>query len=375
MCRAEQRREVIRPLLRSPMRFYPTLVVLCALLSQLALAQVPVPSEAYTLHAKEERGNGFSLSEQVALPGSVVLLDHERSLLVLVPQADGAWVLKRLRGWDTRIPVEDTVEITGEPGQGTKVSIATDVNLSRDGRYLLVRINYRRGAIGANERNRSAVVTLIDMKSFAVVSRQTTTDPLLADSQWAFDEHNDLVTTGLGKRLTEVEPSSRRVTDHYVAAALEMPTLIARDPCEYDSVMTLQSGGAGWTKPVIASASEGCAALTTRADVDSVQALPGYHKTEPLKFAVGCYELDSDQKLGLALADCREGKSHADGMLVTTSAHMAKVFSTTSRQTILTIPLSHDWKGVTGLLVSVESGNYVVLVKRGIHIEVYRLQG
>ena len=174
--------------------------------------------------------------------------------------------------------------------------------------------------------------------------------------------------------MTEVEPSSRTVRDHYLAAALEMPTLVARDPCEYDSVMKLQTGGAGWTKPMITNVSNGCALLVTRANVYSVQALPGSHKTELLKGALGCHELDSDQKLGLALADCREGKSHADGMLVTTSAHTANVFSTTSKQAVLTIPLSHDWKGVTGLLASVDSGDYVILVKRGIHIEVYRLQ-
>ena len=60
-------------------------------------------------------------------------------------------------------------------------------------------------------------------------------------------------------------------------------------------------------------------------------------------------------------------------MFVTTSAHAANVFSTTAKQTVLTIPLSHDWKGVTGLLASVNSGNYVILVTRGIRIEVYRL--
>jgi hypothetical protein len=355
------------------MRSCLTSFVLIALLSDLGVAQTPVPSEVYTLHAKEERRNGFSLSEQIALPSSVVLLDHQHSLLVLVPQADGAWVLKRLRGWDTKAPTEDTLGITGEKGQGTQVAIDTDLNLSRDGRYILVRINYRSGAIGATERNRSAVVTLIDMKSFSSISRQTTTDPLVADSLWAFDEHDDLITTGLDRRLTEVGPSSRTVTDHYLAAALEMPTLLARDRCEYDSVTKLQTGATGWTKPIIANASDGCAVLVSRANVNSVEALPGPHTTKPLNFALGCRELKVDEKLHAALADCREAKSHADGLFVTTSAHTANVFSTATKQTVLTIPLSRKWKGVTGLLASVGSGNYVVLVKEGIHIEVYRL--
>lgn len=362
-------------LLRSVMRFRPLSFVLITLLSQPVFAQSPVQSEAYTLHAKEERGNGFSLSGQVALPGSAILLDQEHSLLVLIPQGDGAWVLKRLRSWDTKAPTEDTLEIAGEPGKGTDVFIQTDLNLTSDGRYLLVRINYRSGGIGATERNRAAVITMIDMKRFAVLSRQTTTNPLLADSQWAFDEHNDLVTTRLEKRLTETEPSYRMVTDHYSAAALEMPTLIARDPCEYDSVMKLSTDATGWTKPTVVHATDGCAALVARAHVDSVQALPGQQKADLLKVALGCNEVDSDHKLGLTLADCREGKSHADGLFVTTSRHTANVFSTTSKQEILTIPLSHDGKGVTGLLASVNSGNYVILVKRGIHIEVYRLPG
>lgn len=341
--------------------------------ASLSRAQTPVPSEVYKLHAKEERRNGFSLNEQIALPSTVVSLDHEHSLLILVPQADGEWVLKRLHGWDTKTPTEDTLEITGEKEQGRQVSIDTDLALSRDGRYVLVRINYRSGAIGATGRNRSAVVTLVDMGSFATLSRQTTTDPLIADSLWAFDEHDHLITKGLDRRLTEVGPSSRTVRDHYLAAALEMPTLLARDRCEYDSVMMLQTGGSGWTKPTIENASVGCAVLVSRANVNSVEALPGPHKTEPLKFALGCNELDIDQMLHLALADCREGKSHADGMFVTTSTHTANVFSTATKQTVFTIPLSHDWKGVTGLLASVGSGNYVVLVKRGIYIEIYRI--
>ena len=350
-----------------------TSFVLTAVLSGVGVAQTPVPSEVYTLHAKEERRNGISLMEQITLPGSVVLLDHQQSLLILVPQADGEWVFKRLRGWDTKTPTEATLEITGEKDQGTQVSIDTDLNSSRDGRYILVRINYRSGAIGATERNRSAVVTLIDLKSFTSISRQTTTDPLIADSLWAFDKNDDLITTGLDRRLTEVGPSSRTVTDHYLAAALELPTLLAQDRCEYDSVMKLQPGTNGWTKPAIANATVGCAVLVSRAHVTSVEALPGPHTTESLNFALGCRELDVDEKLHLALDDCREGKSHADGMFVTTSAHTANVLSTKTKQSLLTIPLSHNWKGVTGLLASVASGNYVVLVKEGVHIEVYRL--
>ncbi|WP_353071548.1 hypothetical protein [Tunturiibacter gelidiferens] len=313
------------------------------------------------------------MSEQITLPSSVVLLDHQHSLLVLVPQADGAWVLKRLRGWDTKSPTEDTLEITGDKSQGTQVSISTDLNLSRDGRYILVRINYRSGAIGPTERNRSAVVTLIDLKSFTSISQQTTTDPLIADSVWAFNENDDLITTGLDRRVTEIGPSFRTVTDHYLAAALELPTLLARDRCEYESLMKLQAGATGWTKPVIANVTDGCAVLVSRANVDSVEALPGPHTTEPLNFALGCREMDVNKELHLALADCREGKSHADGMFVTTSAHTANVLSTTTKQRVLTIPLSHNWKGVTGILASVVSGNYVVLVKQGVHIEVYRL--
>ena len=244
------------------MQFRLPLFVLSALLSGAGLAQTPVPTERYTLHANEERRNN-----------SVVLLDHQQSLLILVPQADGVWALKRLRGWDTKTPTESTLEITGEQGQETQVSIDSDLNLSRDGRYLLVRITYRRGAIGATERNRSAVVTLIDMRSFAVLSRQPT-NSLLADSRWAFNEHDELVTTGLDRRLTEVGSSSRTVTDHYLAAALELPTLLARDRCEYDSVIKLQAGEASWTKPLITNQSDGCAVLVSRANVASVEALP-----------------------------------------------------------------------------------------------------
>ena len=109
-----------------PYAFLPNFFVLIALLSQFGLAQTPVPYEAYTLHAKEERRNGFSISEQIALLGSAVLLDHQHNLLVLISQADWRVSPKRLRGWETKAPTEDTLEITGEPGQVTKGLIDTD---------------------------------------------------------------------------------------------------------------------------------------------------------------------------------------------------------------------------------------------------------
>lgn len=141
------------------------------------------------------------------------------------------------------------------------------------------------------------------------------------------------------------------------------------------STIELRNGGNGWTTPVVTNISNGCAAVVAEANVRSVEELPGSQPRNPerLNFALGCQTASLDEQKGLALVECRSGKSHADGMFVSTSSHQMDVLSLTSKKAVFSVPLSHGWHGLSGILANSGEQEYVILVKEGINIEVYRL--
>ena len=113
--------------------------IFAAFFSTVCLSQVPVPSFRYSLHAQKELGRGRE---------ALLALTPENALLVLIPQADGKWVLKRLTGWDTRTPHEETLEIGSESNQDQGAWVQADLTVNPNASYLIVRIIARHGAIG-----------------------------------------------------------------------------------------------------------------------------------------------------------------------------------------------------------------------------------
>ena len=196
------------------------LAILC--LAGVCLAQSPEPSNTYTLHAQKERRAGFSLVPTVALPSTMLVATPDNALLVLIPQTEGEWALKRLSGWDTNHPQEQTLTIKGNSSSNKDVSVATDMLLDPHGAYLLLRIDSRLGAIDSPNRIREAVVNVIDLHSFTIISRRVTTDPLFASSQWQFSRDDQLISKGIAKRLSAKTASVNTVTDAYDAAALKL---------------------------------------------------------------------------------------------------------------------------------------------------------
>jgi hypothetical protein len=323
------------------MRSWLNTAVFIALLTITSSAQTPIPVKSYQLHADKERRPGSRSAGYTTRPGSLVLLDADHNLVVLIPQANGVWVLKRLHQWETNAPIEETLAVTG--------------------------------AMHNTDRHQSAVIHLVDMRNFMLVSRLATTDPLLTGSLWEFDEHNDFVSKTLVSRFVDRErPYPQIYKDHYVAAVLSVPALVAQDRCEFDSVSQYRAGEKH-PKREMTNVSSGCAALLSRTNVSSVELLPGKSEPEPYDIGFGCGEWSNDKNLHLILEECREGNSYADELFVSTSSHTAEVLSSATKQKVLSIPLSHSWTGVRGIIASVDMKNYVVLVKEGIYVEVYRL--
>lgn len=170
-------------------------------------------------------------------------------------------------------PREEALHIFCEASRGAGIFIEATLTLSVDAKYLLVRVIYRFGSIGPSDRNRRAVVSVVDMKTYNLISKKITVDPLIADSQWRINAQNAPITTVMEKPLTSIEPLLRRVTDQYLAAMVELPGLLASTPCKYNALMEIRSDRCGWTKPTISNVSDGYAVLVDKANVPSVAEL------------------------------------------------------------------------------------------------------
>lgn len=349
------------------------LFVLLLFLGTIAIAQTPVPDTRYTLHAQKEP-RGFSLIPTIAPPSTVIAMTPENGLLVLIPQPNDQWVLKRLTDWDTKAPHEQTLAITGESTQENDVWIVADLTVNPDGNYLIVRINYRHGAIDSNRRNRRAGVILVDLRTFSIVSRRITTDPLLADSEFHFNKGSLLITKGLAKRLQVKSPALLTLTDTYEAAALNLPEMHPSNACHYNDVSELRDGGSGWTKPISKDVSDGCTALLAIAGVSMVQDLPGSDHipdrvAKPLN--PSCIVVDVSKGEKFALYSCVTSHFTAWDTVKTTSRSRG-VLSVADRKTVVSIPLPFN-QPITATLAAAGGHDYLLLLRDGIKLETFRL--
>jgi hypothetical protein len=352
------------------------LAILC--LAGGCLAQSPEPSNTYTLHAQKERRAGFSLVPTVALPSTMLVATPDSALLVLIPQTEGEWALKRLSGWDTNHPQEQTLTIKGNSSSNKDVSVATDMLLDPRGAYLLLRIDSRLGAIDSPNRIREAVVNVIDLHSFTIISRRVTTDPLFASSQWQFSRDDQLISKGIAKRLSTKTASLNIVTDAYNAAALTLPDLAPTTSCHFDQVIELHADSSGWTKPAVKNAGDGCAALLKSAGVSSLEDLPGHDEEIPKDLSKilppDCLIQNVNREKTLAVLECRTGHSYMDGEIVTTRSRGITVLSIPDGKAVFSLPLPHNWKPIPGLVAIANGQNNLILLRDGVRLEVYPLK-
>ena len=118
-------------------------LVVCTILTSISAGQNPKPAFTYTLHAHKERINGFTLAPVLGLPSTVFVLAPDDSLVVLIPQDDGEWVLKRVGDWSTSGPREQTLPITGENVGDQQISVTADPAITPDATDAIVRLTYR----------------------------------------------------------------------------------------------------------------------------------------------------------------------------------------------------------------------------------------
>jgi hypothetical protein len=343
-------------------------LVLATFFATACLGQVPIPKFKYTLHAQKEPGRG---------PDFVFALAPDNALLVLIPQSSRKWVLKRLTGWDTQAPHEETLEIGLGSDQNKVARVEADLTMNPSASYLIVRLIGRHGAVDANGINSDTIVTLVDLRAFGIVWQHITTDPLIADSQWHFREGGLLIAKGLAKRIEAKPRNLDTITDTYVAAALALPDLKPTNACQYDEVLEPGSGGTGRKTQASGSASIDCAAVLEAAGVSALNELPGGRSqtSDSVAKLAGptCQIEGASPEKKFALIECRTEHSLTDGFYSWITSRVYEVVSIPDGKTILSVPLPHNWHPIFGSVATANGHDYLILIREGIQFEAYAL--
>ncbi len=113
-------------------------------------AQKPTPTSVYMLHAqKATRSAYLEMTLLQRLP--------DQALLVLVPQQNGKWLIKRITAWDTSGPKEESLTFDGESPRIGK-SHLEELKVDPTGTYAIIRLK----TLVMTSQNR----TVITLKSF-----------------------------------------------------------------------------------------------------------------------------------------------------------------------------------------------------------------
>jgi hypothetical protein len=295
-------------------------------------------------------------------------------LLALIPQPHTEWVLKRVTGWQTHSPQEQTLELGKDSSQTPDSYTHADLTVREDGRYVVVRITSQKGGVRPAGRDWTSVVFVIDLTTYTIASRHNTGEPSIAGGQWNFGKDGLLVSIGLASRTTAKTPGLTAVTDAYEASTFELPGLASVDTCRYDSTLILKNSGLGWEKQPRENPAQGCAEILKTAGVATVDDLPGIPKTlsrvgKLLNFPCAITDVSKSQKY--ALYDCET--SHPtwfDTQKLT--ARSVTVVSIPEDKPVSSIPLPLK-QPVVGILGAAEGREYLLLLRDGVMLESYPL--
>jgi hypothetical protein len=347
----------------------PLWVVLLCLLMGVADAQTPLPTTTYKLHAEKEE-------HSPNLPSTLIYLLHNQALLVLIPQSNDKWTLKRISGWDAGTPREETLSFTGDPLQ-EGASAWDNIKVDPSSNYAVIRLQSFLGGSLSGVGERSAVVVLVDLRSFTIVSKQTTTDPLLAASNWSFAKNGLLIARAMTDRVRvpphpKPEWSYDSLTDTYENGAFTLPDWKLSMNCRYEYIADGKDAG----KHHLGKVDDSCAALVELAGVPSVENLPdGPPKPIPHAALAGptCQTASDNVTAGFALYGCRTGHDYMDGEISTTSSRDLTVLTVSDSKVVLRVPLPHNFNPYPAVLANANGHAWLLLLRDGIKLEIYRL--
>jgi len=340
-------------------------------------AQPFVASMQYTLHAEKQ-----AHSEAVAV------IAPNQSLITISGKKEGDWTLTRLNGWSTPSPTEETIQIKGFPlgrVSGWSDSAWADLVVSPDGRYAIARIQTSApGMLSAVRKNTEAVVTVVDLNGFKVLSTNDTTDPLLAGSSWQFELNGVLVSTiGAAEKTTQQQALVLQR-----AAVLSLPRLDHEIICTYKQVYgpILQSRSDPQRKASTADVSESCAPFLKMAGLTSIAELTSQgsekrHMLEQLNYRrPGFSYLGSDKCGGVGMSKDRRLALYACAAAHPTWYDTVK--TTALSYVVVSVPgaievgsvAADPRKRSTAMLSNLDGQNFLLILEDVVHLAVYKIK-
>lgn len=315
-------------------------------------------------------------------PSPELDITSDQALLVLLPQQKNQWLFKRITDWNTASPKEETISFTLSPSQ-KRVLITEDLKVDSQQHFAVILLHFFGKVTRDGKRDRSAGIVIIDLHSFKIVSQQNTADPFLASSDWEFAENSTVIANARMETIeTPAKPkfdccSYETLSDRYKAAALSLPSLEPSMQCEYTRFLDHRSDKTSRTWQLI-DVSDGCAQLIALAHVLAADDLPDSDyrpKPEPYAKLAGpnCLIEDKSHDLKYALYDCRTENAFMDEMIVIGRTRDLVVLQIPGGQHALNVPLPHNLNPYPALLANVDSHEWLLLLRDGINLEIYRV--
>lgn len=338
--------------------------------------QVPAPVVKHLLHAgKLPRVSDLHLTLHAAAPEALLGTGVDgQTIFALIPQEDRRWTLNMLSGWDTSTLNEQSLTFDGNDSRDRQDYVSGGMTPTPDGKYLLVRILVFHLAT----LKRDVVVLLVDLKTFRVLWRRVSDDPLLANSRLRFSDEGTLIaaegpdTSEGGKRLVvmpEVLTMDPYAIGEHTAAVLSFPELTPSLQCRYvvsSGVFESTSGHDAVLE------GDSCAELLKFADVAAATELPGPSdgKRHIANLAGGdCDLVTLSREKKLALYDCRSGYALGKDAYIT-KARSVRVLTVADGADGLSIPIPVR-QVVSSTLAKANGRDYVIMLLNGLHLEAY----
>jgi hypothetical protein len=342
----------------------------------LCFGQTPLPDITYILHAQPQVGGGRTLVAPEPYRSSALALAPNNSLIVLIPQGLKRFLLKRLTGWDTQAPHEDTISI--ESGTLTEKYryFSGEIRVNPSGTYLVVRLVGQTLSFSSDSYSPPpAVVILVDMNTFKIVWRRVIhDDPLIGDGFWRFNKEGLLVSKGTVKHAEQTSPDLLTYTDTLELGVLRLPGLEPVESCQYTEISKMPLHGDDVTTRS-EQADADCAAVLQAAGVSSVENFTAFKNPwrsidESINPGSTCFPIDLNQDETRALYHC--GTARQKIFDTHETFRNIQVISVLDGKPVLTVPLAYEDHFVEGL-AKIRDQEYLLVLQNGVKLYAYRL--
>jgi hypothetical protein len=345
-------------------------IVVTVLISSYMAAQTLSPSSTYRLHATKE-SNGPTL----------IAMTPDNALITIAGRLDGLWELKRLSAWFSAVPKEETLPLKGfsliPSGR-----LRAELFMSPDGRYAISKLQTTSTLLPSGSRPQ-AVINVVDLSTFTVVTTLETTDPLLAGF-WEFSANGVLIAI----HSDAEKPKDQGYSIRENTAAISIPDLNLHLPCSYRNVFgPVVQAGRGWRRDTSSTdLSENCEPLMKSVNAVTINALVPSNSSRT-DLANKLYfqpptDFSSDQMQACAILGVSKDGQFA--LYDCSAAHQTwydSVKTTANSYFVISVPQAKRIGSVIGdrgnaagaSLAEANSRNYLLVLRNQIDLSIYPL--